>query len=300
MRLTPPVSPSVSSSASSAPRGQSAVDQATVTAQQLQSIPCPNLRTLVNEAWLTPDKNGLVQLDQLDAALKRLGVESIPRKALVGGAQGATKENVAAAFGELSKTTFNVYGLVGSNLDHAGDTRILRGGFNAERLDWLCSFANDNGRIGMKALAAAQKETRNDEPANLRDKALGVVELVALLKVYGTKDASGEKTLSIAAVRDLYQNARFPEEWKAQLSGAPTVSQQKIGLMGLIGGIVDMAYRQIGTSSGRAQMGMDLSLARDPQLNQTSAMGLAQSLCPAGPPVATPKTQVDQSHAAAT
>ena len=63
MRLTPPVSPSVSSS-SAAPRGQSAVDHATVTAQQLQSIPCPNLRTLVNEGWLTPDKNGLVQLDQ--------------------------------------------------------------------------------------------------------------------------------------------------------------------------------------------------------------------------------------------
>ena len=298
MRLTSPVSPSSPSSPSS-PRGQAAIDQASVSAQKLQSIPCPNLRTLVNEGWLTPDANGLVQLDQLDAALKRLGVEGIPRKVLVGGAQGATKEAVAAAFGELSKTTFNVYGLVGTSLDHAGDTRILRGGFNAERLDWLCSFANANGRIGMAALSAAQKQTRTDEPATLRDKAIGVVELVALLKVYGTRDASGEKSLSIAGIRDLYQHARFPEEWKAQLAGAPTVSPAKTGLMRLIGGIVDMAYRQLGTSSGRSQMGMDLALARDPQLNQTSAMGLAQSLCPAGPPVATPRAQVDQSHAAA-
>jgi hypothetical protein len=281
---------------------RTSIQEASVDAQKLQSIPCPNLRTLVNEGWLTPDKDGLVRLDQLDAALKRLGVEGLPRKVLVGGAQSATQESVAKNFGDLAKTTFNIYQLAGSALDHPGDTRILRGGFNAERLDWLLAFANDKGRLTMASMSAAQKEANNDEKrgglVGFRDKALGVAELTALLKVYGTKDESGQKSLSVEGVRDLYQNARFPEEWKATLAGTPTVNPEKLGLFRLIGGVVEMAFRQLGTAAGRGQMGMDLALSRDPQLNQTSAMGLSTSLCPAGPPVATPKKQVEQAHAA--
>jgi hypothetical protein len=123
-----------------------------------------------------------------------------------------------------------------------------------------------------------------------------VAELTALLKVYGTTDASGRKSISIEGVRSLYEKSQFPDEWRAQLT-AKGVNPSKLGLLKLLGGIVDMAYRQIGTAAGRAQMAMDIALGKDTQLNMTSAMGLANSMCPAGPPVATPKDQAASAHA---
>lgn len=270
-----------------------------VSQENLQKIPCPNLRTLVNEGWLTPDKDGLVDLKQLDGALQKLGVTTVPRFALVTGAKNATKEAVAEQFGGMATGKFNIFRLTGSNLDHAGDTQILRGGFNKDRLDWLLSYAK-NGRLGMAELARAQKDARNAEPSNFRDKALGVAELTALLGVYGTKDASGTKSISTAGLTDLYQNARFPTEWKAQLEKAGGVeSPTRTSTFGLLKGVVDMAFRQIGTASGRAMMAMDTALGRDSQLNQSSAMGLGLAMCPAGPPVAAPKKNADEGHAAA-
>jgi hypothetical protein len=266
---------------------------------KLAQIPCPNLRTLVNEGWLTPDANGLVELDQLNKALERLGVEGLPKKVLVGGAQKATAKAVAERFGEMANHTFNIYALTGSNLDHPGDTRILRGGFNPERLEWLLSFANEDGRIGIKELAPAQKEAVNDEDGKIRDRILGVAELTALCKVYGTIDQNGEKTLSREAVRSLYEESRFPDEWRAQLEKSEklgTVNPQKTGLFSLLGGVLRMAYEQIGTATGRAKEGMNVALGRDRQIDQTSAIGLGNGMCPAGPPVSKSKASAEQAH----
>jgi hypothetical protein len=94
-----------------------------ISAEKLQSIPCPNLRALVNEGWLKPDDAGLVDLKNLDAALNRLGVEPLPRKVLVTGAEKATHEAVAEQLGAQAAGKFNVFRLTGSSLDHAGDTR---------------------------------------------------------------------------------------------------------------------------------------------------------------------------------
>lgn len=267
-----------------------------ISAEKLQSIPCPNLRALVNEGWLKPDDTGLVDLKDLDAVLNRLGVESLPRKVLVNGAEKATHEAVAEQLGAQAAGKFNVFRLTGSSLDHAGDTRILRGGFNKDRLDWLVSFANDQGRLGIAEMARAQKEARTDEKTKFFDKAVGVAELTALVKVYGTPDANGRKSISVDGVRSLYEQARFPDEWRARIQADGT-SPQRTSMARLIGGIVEMAFAQMGTAAGRARLGMGLSTGRDTPMSNTSAMGLANAMCPAGPPVGTPKTQADTSHA---
>jgi hypothetical protein len=289
------ISPSVSAAL---PRAQSF----RIPPEKLATIPCPNLRTLVNEGWLTPDKDGNVDLKQLDDALKRLGVEALPRKILVGGGEKATHETVAQLLGPAGADKFNVYSLNGTNLDHAGDTGTLRGGFNKERLDWMCSFADKNGRIGMPEISAIQKVSREREATTFRDKALGVVELTALLKVYGTPDANGKKSISVDGLRSLFERAQFPDEWRKQLTTTSTgalESPERTGMLRLIGGIVQMAYHQIGTPSGRARMAMDMALGKDTSLQATSAAGLSASLCPAGPPVATGRGQVDAAHAKA-
>jgi len=267
--------------------------------QKLAQIPCPNLRTLVNEGWLTPDANGLVDLKQLEGALARQGIEGSPKKILVDGAQKVTADSVAKQFGDMATGKFNILKLVGSSLDHAGDTRILRGGFNPERMEWLLGFANSDGRIGLKEAAKAQKVARNEEPSTLRDKSLGVAELTALVKVYGTPDKNGEKTISIDGVRNLYQSSKFPDEWRAQLEQtekAGAVNPQKTGLFRLLGGVIEMAFRQIGTASGRAMDGLNLSLGRDRQVDQSSAIGLGNGMCPAGPPVAMGKNETRANH----
>lgn len=272
-----------------------------VTKEQLQSIPCPNLRTLVNEGFLTPDKDGIVDIKQLDEALKRLGTTGIPHKVLTRGAEAATKEVVAQQLGDAGKGKFNIFRLTGSNLDHKGDTRVLRGGFNAERMEWLLSFANKDGRIGIPEASRAQKAAADSDPlgdSSFRDRGLGVVELVAIVKVYGTIDKNGQKSISVEGARNLWQSSKFPDEWKAQLDKAGGVNPAKTGLLSLLGGVVEMAFRQIGMTSGRGRMAMDMALGRDPQLNMTSAMGLAAGVCPAGPPVAMAKKQVDDAHAA--
>jgi hypothetical protein len=267
-----------------------------ISPEKLQSIPCPNLRTLVNEGWLKPDDTGLVDLKDLDVVLNRLGFEALPRKVLANGAEKATHEAVAEQLGAQATGAFNIFRLTGSSLDHAGDTRVLRGGFNAERLDWLVSFANEQGRLGIAEMARAQKEARTDEQTKLFDKVAGVAELTALVKVYGTPDVNGRKSISVDGVRSLYEHARFPEEWRSRLQTDGT-SPQRTGMARLIGGIVEMAFAQIGTAAGRARLGMGLSTGKDTPLANTSAMGLAQAMCPAGPPVGTPKTQADTSHA---
>jgi hypothetical protein len=267
-----------------------------ISAEKLQSIPCPNLRALVNEGWLKPDDTGLVDLKDLDAALNRLGVEPLPRKVLVTGAERATHEAVAEQLGAQAKGAFNIFRLTDSFLDHAGDTRVLRGGFNKDRLDWLLSFANEQGRLGIAEMARAQKEARTDEKTKFFDKAVGVAELTALVKVYGTPDATGRKSISVDGVRSLYEQARFPDEWRARMQADGT-SPQRTSMARLIGGIVEMAFAQVGTAAGRARLGMELSTSKDTPLSNTSAIGLANALCPAGPPVATPKTQTDRAHA---
>jgi hypothetical protein len=272
-----------------------------VSKEQLQSIPCPNLRTLVNEGWLTPDKDGIVDIKQLDEALKRLGTQGLPHKILTRGAEAATKEVVAQQLGDAGKGKFNIFRLTGSTLDHKGDTRVLRDGFNAERMEWLLSFANKDGRIGIAEASRAQKAAADGDPlgaSSFRDRGLGVAELVAIVKVYGTVDKNGQKSISVEGARNLWEHSKFPDEWKAQLDKAGGVNPAKTGLLSLLSGVVEMAFRQIGMTSGRARVAMDMALGRDPQLNQTSAMGLAASVCPAGPPVAMAKKQVDQSHAA--
>jgi hypothetical protein len=279
---------------SSAPRAQSF----RIPPEKLATIPCPNLRTLVNEGWLTPDADGNVDLKQLDAALTRLGVEAGPRKLLVGAGEKATHEAVAQLLGASGADKFNVYRLNGTNLDHAGDTGTLRGGFNKERLDWMVSLADKNGRIGMAEISAIQKGSREREPTNFRDKTLGMVELTALVKVYGTPDARGKKSISIDGLRSLFERAQFPDEWRKQLAAAGGVeSPQRVGTRALIAGIVEMAYHQLGTPSGRARMAMDMALGKDTPLQATSAAGLAAAMCPAGPPVASGKDQVDTAHA---
>lgn len=264
----------------------------------LAKIPCPNLRTLANEGWLKIDKDGYVDLDHLHNVLGRVGTTGLPQKVLVGGAQKATAEYVAQQLGEMATGKFNIFQLRGSNLDHPGDTRILRENVDPARLDWMLSFANPNQRIGNKEMATIQKIAAKEEPTKLFDRILGVAELGALVAIYGTKDANGYRSISAEGVRSLYEKARFPEEWKAKLvqTTEGPANADKVGLFKLVGALIDIAYRQATTTVGQARMGADLAFGRERRLDDSSAAGLKTSMCPFLGAKPAPKNQTDQIH----
>jgi hypothetical protein len=239
---------------------------------QLRQIPCPVLRTLVNEGRLTPDAQGQVDLAQLNTALEQIGVGGIVRKVLVGGAHGQGKEQAARFLTKTADSTFNILRLTGGSLDHAGDTRILRGGFNEERLKWLVSFSSDGKRLSIDDVARAQKAARTEEPAGFRGALLGVAELCAVMLVFGTPDARGVKGISNEALTSLYRDAKIP----------PGFEPRSVGGLELVATMAKVAFTQAFTTSGRATMGMDKALGREELLDRTSAKGLQSAMCPAG------------------
>lgn len=246
-----------------------------------ESIPCPVLRTLVNEDLLTPDKDGMVDVAQLKRALKEIGISAPVRALLAGGA----KNNEAGSFlASLRMNEFSLFKLAGSGLDHKADTQILRGGFQQDRLDRLLSFSSDGESITIADLARAQKQQLAEEPTGARGTVLGVAELAAVLLVFGRPNDDGVKGLRKQDVVSLYRDAKFPEGWQPQ----------DVGLMELVAAMAKLAYHQKTSTPGRAQAGLDKALGRPEMLEQSAVKGLKNAMCPVGmrptkasPPVST-------------
>lgn len=246
-----------------------------------ESIPCPVLRTLVNEDKLTPNADGFVKIDQLRSALKDIGIRGA---ALQGLAFGAKNVEAGSFLKALRTSEFSLYKLAGSDLDHAADTQVLRGGFNQERLDRLLAFSSDGENLTLQDLSRAQKEQFQEEAPGGRGAALGVAELAAVLLVFGKKNAAGVKALRNEDVSSLYKDAKLPEGF------AP----EKVGALELVSATAKLAYHHHFSTPGRAQTGLDKALGRPEMLEQSAAQGLKNALCPAGmrpatetPPVST-------------
>ncbi len=247
------------------------------------TIPCPVLRTLVGENKLTPDKDGMVDVAQLKSALKGLGLSFAARTGL---AFGAKQNEAGSALRALTTSEFSLYKLAGSDLDHAGDTQILRGGFNEARLDRLLAFSGDGKSISVQDLARAQKEQLAQEKTGARGVVLGVAELAAVLMVFGKPDQDGVKSLLKEDVVSLFRDAKLPKGFEPS----------KVGLMELVGTMSALAYHQHFSTPGRAEAGLNKALGRSEMLDQSSVLGLKSAMCPVGmkPRTATPPVSTDE------
>lgn len=230
-------------------------------------IPCPTLRTLVNEGLLTPDKDGFVKVEQLRSALKSIGV----RGAVLEGLAFGARNNEAGSFLKALRTNeISLYKLQGSDLNHKADTQILRGGFDQARLDRLLSFSSDGKNITIQDLARAQKGQFEEEPPGGRGAVLGVAELAALLLVFGKENDDGVKALRKEDVVSLYRDAKLPEGFKPS----------EVGVLELVAAMAKLAYGHKSTTPGRAKAGLDKALGRSEMLDQTSTLGLKNAVCP--------------------
>jgi hypothetical protein len=230
-------------------------------------IPCPVIRTLINEGMLTPDKDGMVEISQLRKALKDIGIAAVPREML---AFGAKNHEAGSFFKAIGTSKFNVYKLYQGNLDHPGSI-AHKDGFDMAKLERLLTFSSDGKNISLADLGHAQKVALAEDPADLRGRVLGVAELSAILLVFGKRNAEGVKSLPKEAVISLWRDNMIPEGWKPD----------SVTALNLFATMAKFSYQQIFTNAGRSLAGVDNAIGRQRPTNESAVQGLRMALCPA-------------------
>lgn len=257
---------------------------------QAASVPCPFMAAMTNEGRLPVGKDGMVDFDALRAALKQVGISFTLREVLVRGTKSVETERLKQA-GQLVKgmevNAFDITKLQHTSLMHTGDLGIRRGGFHQERLDWLLSFSSDGKTLSLKDIAAAQKAAVKSDPG-FRGHAIGIAELSALTRLFGTKNAAGDKAMSKEALTSLFRDAKFPDGFKDGSVNAP----------GLLANLATIAFHQIFSTTGRSAAGLDKAIGRQGAVDQSGISGLGKAICPAGMrPQIPPATQKELQSA---
>ncbi len=257
-----------------APRSGEATVAESFQAAVADKVPCPFMATMVKQGRFQIDADGRVDFDNLRAALKLVGLSLATREILVRGTQSVEKERLAAA-GALVKgmevESFDITKLHDTSLMHTGDLKIRRGGFKQERLDWLLSFSSDGKTLTVADLARAQAQAVKDDPG-ARGHAIGMAELSALLRLFGTRNADGDKCLTREALVSLFKDNELPAGWKPK----------GVGVANVFAGIAGIAFHQVFTTTGRSAASLDKALDRRGPVDQSGATGLGRAICPAG------------------
>lgn len=160
-------------------------------------IPCPILRTLLNEGCL-PFASGWVSVGELYRCMRFVGLGPVPSSGLVAAAW------LAAGRGKRC----NLYRLYRCPFDHNADTQILRDRFRPERLERVLSYASGD-RLYLSDLRAAHRAQLAAEPG-LVGAVLGVTELTAMVRLFG----ECSDWISRDALTRLYRENRFPVGWR--------------------------------------------------------------------------------------
>jgi hypothetical protein len=247
---------------------------------QAASVPCPFMATMVNSGKLAVSKDGMVDFDTLKKALAQVGVSFTLREVLVRGTQAVESERLEQA-GALVKgievNAFDITKLQDTSLMHTGDLGIRRGGFHEERLNWLLGFSSDGKTLTLKDIARAQQAAVKKDPG-FRGHAIGVAELSALVRLFGTKNADGDKCMTKEALTSLFRDAKFPDGFDKGSVGAP----------GLLANMATIAFHQIFSSTGKSAAGLDKAVGRSGPVDQSGVSGLGKAICPAGMRPSTP------------
>lgn len=263
-----------------------------LSAAQAEQVPCPVIATLTKQGLLEADKDGMVELSQLRDVLKQIGLSFAAREVLVRGTKGVEEERLKKA-GQLVAgmeiTAFDVTKLNQTTLMHTGDLKIRRDGFKQERLDWLFGFSSDGKGLTLKDLANAQEAAVNADPGR-RGHVVGMAELSALIRLFGSPNAAGDKALSKEALTKLFRDNEFPDGW------AP----KSLGLGHVMANMARIAFHQLFTTSGRSAAGLDKALERQSPIDQSGVTSLGKAICPVGMRPAVPPVNAAELSAAHT
>lgn len=181
----------------------------------IDDIICPFQRVAFNEGVLKADENGTVT--NLPEVLRKFTGASW---AMTGIANHAAKKLTAGGnWAAFKADSYNLQDLAHSSLDHAADTRILRGGFNQERLDAALSYSSDGERLTLADLRAFQKANLAEEPGR-HGEIFGAAEFALLVKVFGRVDGEGNKFIRNEDFVRIFRDNKWPEGWEPPKSGS--------------------------------------------------------------------------------
>lgn len=185
----------------------------------IDDIICPFHRTAFNEGVYDVDAEGNVT--NLPEVLKEFaGASWVMNKVAT---HAAKKLSTDGDNWEAFKAdSFNLQDLAGSDLDHTGDSQILRNGFNQERLDKALSFSSDGERLTLADLREFQKANVAEEPGR-RGEIVGGAEFSLLVKVFGRTDGEGTKFIRNEDMVSLYKHNKWPEGWEKPKAGSLNV-----------------------------------------------------------------------------
>ena len=181
----------------------------------IDDIICPFQRAAFNEGVLKADAEGNVT-NLKEVLQKYAGASWFMAGVAVHAAKKLTAGNDWAAF---TANSYNLQDLEGSSLDHLADTRILRGGFHAERLEKALSFSSDGERLTLADLRAFQEANLAEEPGR-KGEMFGAAEFALLVKVFGRIDGEGTKFIRNDDLVTLYRDARWPRDWEPPKRGS--------------------------------------------------------------------------------
>lgn len=214
MNITPNACPY--KAAAQAPKTEKpAVDPSQDGKFTIDDIICPFQRVAFNEGALKADAEGNVS--NLPEVLRKFAGASL---VMTGIANHAAKKLTADGnWAAFKADSYNLQDLQGSSLDHAADTRILRGGFNQDRLDAALSFSSDGERLTLSDLRAFQKANLAEEPGR-HGEIFGAAEFALLVKVFGRVDGEGTKFIRNQDFVTIFRDNKWPEGWEPPKSGS--------------------------------------------------------------------------------
>jgi hypothetical protein len=175
----------------------------------IDDIICPFQRAAYNEGELKADAEGNVT--NLPEVLRKFAGASRVMTAVAH--QAAKKMTHGGEIAAWKADGYNLQSLAGSHLDHTGDTQILRGGFNEDRLKRALSFSSDGENLTLGDLRSYQQANLEEEPGR-RGEIFGGAEFALLVKVFGQTGDDGTKYIRNQDFVRLYRDAKWPEGWQ--------------------------------------------------------------------------------------
>lgn len=193
-----------------------------------KKIPCPALAGLFNAGMLKVAKDGTVKVPDLERALSLLGPDAAVRKVLTKAADDT--DDIAGQF--------NLFKLNGSSLDHTGNSGIRQNGVHPERFDVLMSHSKDGETLTANDLADAAEAFAKEDPG-LKGRLTQVVEMSAVMNVFGRTAEDGSRYFTREDAKQLFVDGMIPSSW------SPPAVPNKIGLLDVLGSTALGLFRQM-------------------------------------------------------
>ena len=174
-------------------------------------IICPVLGALVHSGRLQLDEAGRVGFEATRRALLGIGLSRPLAGMLV--ALAPLSNDIREARHNWRSRSFNPERMVGSVADHAGDTGIIgKGWFDPDRFASMLAMSTDGESLSVREMAAVIAVDQQRRPGLLSF--MSLIELGALMEVFGYTDRQGKRRISFATLRGFYCAGSLPDGWE--------------------------------------------------------------------------------------